>query len=713
MRINRLRAVNFRRFRDLDISFTEGINLVRGPNESGKSTLVMAVMAGLFARPQTTTALGRSYMRWGTEDAPVIELDFSQNGRSYHLVKDFAGRTVSLEEDGGAPLRSIKAVNAMVSELIGFSDPARYLRTACVTHDQMVSLAEDASGARKLAGMLREVVVGGRESTNMEQAVRKLSATVDELKRGLERPTGNPGTIRRLLDERETLIARQRELTQGMTDVESQRARLKEVEGQLAGKEARLEELDDLLSRNMNADDLERRTRLAHARFESSDRVLEARRELQRTETKISKGFAEFNELSPDVENDVKSAMELRRSLLALREELTARPPESQRGASRPARGRPAAWWIAMGAGALIMIAGIILGVIQPVLFSIIAVGLAVMIAAVFSLRRAAPAPEVDIPGLFDDRIKRTDAQIARLETDEREFLRSVGCDDSEEFLSAFRVYRELLDERDEQSAGYRALLGGRTIEDIEEDRRQASIEAAACEEKLNGLKPFLIEPERLGVLTRERDGLAQTVAELRKERDGLAFHLVHSGTDPEEAARIEEEVSWLWEAEQAARRRLRVYTMARDAMQETARSLLSSAVPVLSESVGRTFSALSGGRYDTVEVSESDLALSVYSRDRGDFIPADELLASLSKGTASQLYLAARLELVELLSEGRKPPLIFDDSFSYFDDERLELLWDVLVDVSRDQQVIVLTCTDRYDRFAASGVNVVDLGSA
>ena len=196
----------------------------------------------------------------------------------------------------------------------------------------------------------------------------------------------------------------------------------------------------------------------------------------------------------------------------------------------------------------------------------------------------------------------------------------------------------------------------------------------------------------------------------LRKERDNLTFHLLKTADDPEDATRIEEELTWLWEAEQAARRRLRVYTIARDATVRTAESLLSSAVPVLSESVGHTFAALTDGHYDRVQVREGDLGLSVYSPERGGMVPAEELLSSLSKGTASQLYLAARLELVGMLSGGRKPPLIFDDSFSYFDDNRLELLWNVLLEVARDQQVIVLTCTDRYDGLTASGVNVIDL---
>ena len=53
---------------------------------------------------------------------------------------------------------------------------------------------------------------------------------------------------------------------------------------------------------------------------------------------------------------------------------------------------------------------------------------------------------------------------------------------------------------------------------------------------------------------------------------------------------------------------------------------------------------------------------------------------------------------------------MIFDDSFSYFDDERLKLLWRMLEEVSDEQQVIILTCTDRYEQFLSGNVNVIDL---
>jgi DNA repair exonuclease SbcCD ATPase subunit len=711
VQISRLRAVNFRRFDDIELEFAEGMNLVRGPNESGKSTLVMAVLAGLFARPQVNTSLVRSYLRWGIDEAPLIEIDFEHGGSRFHLVKDFSARSVSLEEEGGAALRSVKAVNAKISELIGFSDPARYLRTACVTHDQMVSLAEDNTGARKLANMLREVVVGGRESVLLENAVKKLASEVDVLKRGLERPTNNPGTIKRLVDERESLIIRQKQLSQGLTDLEGQKERLEQVAALLEEKEPRLREMSDLLEKNRKAEALEGRSAETRDKFVFADRARDASVELERIDRKIDDRFGKYRDLDPGIEGELRKAMQLRESMLELRDEIANTPAAEEPGPLPPPR--RLAGWIGVGLGALVTVLGVALGAaLNPVLLSLVALGLVIIAAAVVYLRRRAPAPVLTgMPRLLDERIRKADREIARLEAREREFLDSVGCEDAQEFFMALRAYQELASERDKAAAGLKALLGGRTLEEVEGERRQASLDSAACEEQLRELRPFRLEPARLAVLVKDLDSLEAEVAALRKERDGLSFHLLRTATDPEEATRVEEELAWLWDAEQEARRRLRIYTVALETMRQTAGALLSSAVPVLSDSVGRTFAALTGGRYDTVEVREGDLAMSVYSRDKGGMVPAEDLLSSLSKGTASQLYLAARLELVGLLSGERKPPLIFDDSFSYFDDRRLAQLWTVLIEVARDQQIIVLTCTDRYNRLAGPGVKVIDLG--
>jgi ABC-type taurine transport system ATPase subunit len=77
--------------------------------------------------------------------------------------------------------------------------------------------------------------------------------------------------------------------------------------------------------------------------------------------------------------------------------------------------------------------------------------------------------------------------------------------------------------------------------------------------------------------------------------------------------------------------------------------------------------------------------------------------VAQLSQGTADQLFLAARLGLVRLVTMDRRPPIILDDPFVTFDAERAERALGLLKEVASELgfQVILLTCSERFDAIA------------
>ena len=56
MRLRRLEVENFRGVRSATIDFGPGVNVLHGPNELGKSTLVEAVRAALLTKPSSTQA---------------------------------------------------------------------------------------------------------------------------------------------------------------------------------------------------------------------------------------------------------------------------------------------------------------------------------------------------------------------------------------------------------------------------------------------------------------------------------------------------------------------------------------------------------------------------------------------------------------------------------------------------------------------------------
>jgi uncharacterized protein YhaN len=58
-------------------------------------------------------------------------------------------------------------------------------------------------------------------------------------------------------------------------------------------------------------------------------------------------------------------------------------------------------------------------------------------------------------------------------------------------------------------------------------------------------------------------------------------------------------------------------------------------------------------------------------------------------------------LGLVRQVTQDRRPPLVFDDPFVTFDDDRARRAVGLLRSLASDHQVIYLTCSDRYDSVA------------
>src|SRR4030042_6041694 len=97
MRVNELSVSNFRRFRRASFSLDEGINVVKGPNESGKSPLVQALLAALFWKADANRKEVRESVTWGEKEGFVLELEGSAGGEPFRLVKDFSAKSANLE----------------------------------------------------------------------------------------------------------------------------------------------------------------------------------------------------------------------------------------------------------------------------------------------------------------------------------------------------------------------------------------------------------------------------------------------------------------------------------------------------------------------------------------------------------------------------------------------------------------------------------------
>jgi len=98
----------------------------------------------------------------------------------------------------------------------------------------------------------------------------------------------------------------------------------------------------------------------------------------------------------------------------------------------------------------------------------------------------------------------------------------------------------------------------------------------------------------------------------------------------------------------------------------------------------------LTGGRYSDLRINDSLSPVTVDS-DTGDTVGA----GLLSAGTADQIYLAMRLALAEIVGKpGETLPIIMDEAFSQFDDNRLVKALEYIKEKSIHTQVLIFTCS-------------------
>ena len=110
---------------------------------------------------------------------------------------------------------------------------------------------------------------------------------------------------------------------------------------------------------------------------------------------------------------------------------------------------------------------------------------------------------------------------------------------------------------------------------------------------------------------------------------------------------------------------------------------------PRFTEKLSKTIEKISNGKYKNVRINT--LGEIIVEDKNGEYINAE----SLSIGTIDQLYLSLRLASIEEITK-EKMPIILDESFAYYDNERLKNILKYLEEEYKYNQIIVFTCTKR-----------------
>ena len=700
MNITRLRLHDFRRHAELDVEFKPGLNIVRGPNEAGKSTIQRAIEMGLFRRPTFASAELDELKPWRAPEAePQIEIDFEDDGQPGTLRKTFAGHRGTVEmEFGGQTRTDPAAVEQQVAAMTGLPSEKFLRSTASVHHQELTGLTQDESTLRD---RLQQSMSGADRGTHA--ARKKLE---DAIRRYKTEGAKNPGYLKVLRSDVDRLREQKRSGETALAQLEADRRALATARAARAKLDEQLTEERDNAAKAERAAQVTARAADAARRYTLYKRASELRDEVGKLDASHPSDVA-----LPVLRTTVEHLRQLEFRLSEMRAELAAEPDLSGYDVAIPSPSwQP--WMIATGVLAVVAIAALfggfaaglgIVGILVAVVAGAAAAGAFVVAQRERSrfndIRMQNELRESEIARRLSGRTQIAE-KVRQAEQERVEGLRSTHQTDvatAERVLAAEDEHVTLIGTK---RAEYRGLMGDEAAseDDVTSLRDRAAAEADECKHTLAGMGEIGRDPERfvaayklaLQRLEPERESAMQSEA-------NADARVNNNAVDAEQVAASAEALEQAEEGLAATERRLRIYEDVLATLNAAERGTMKKAARFLEQRMARDIERVTGGRYRRLRVDEQTLTFTVYSPELDDWID----VRRLSQGTLDQLYLCARLGIVRQVTQPAAPPLIFDDPFVTFDAERAERALEMLKELAHDFQVIYLTTSDRYDAVA------------
>ena len=289
MRLERIRLKTFGCFQQQDFELSEGINLIFGPNFSGKSTLVNAIFFTLTGKP-IVPRVDASAIKSAKSYSGTAGLQFVEDGESYLLFRG-TGKRFQLRQKKGDKWHivfdetRITVVEATLKERFGFSHDRLALTTflregeifeflarqpvtrrdilyALLGIDRMIEVRERFIDARRLAKRESKRIQSHQNSLRFnarnphKNEIEKIESELQKLEKEYSRDSGDAELIAEWMKNRQqtqkqldTLTKERTQTLSGFQDISHIREMVSTIETAVK-EEAKLEaERDELIKK--------------------------------------------------------------------------------------------------------------------------------------------------------------------------------------------------------------------------------------------------------------------------------------------------------------------------------------------------------------------------------------------------------------------------------------------------------------------------------
>lgn len=313
-------------------------------------------------------------------------------------------------------------------------------------------------------------------------------------------------------------------------------------------------------------------------------------------------------------------------------------------------------------------------------------------------------------------RTVKVEERLEQIEKYYRKLLETCNCRDLEEFYHSLKDYKDLhfnVNLLQDQYMGKRDEIEKKclSLTSAEKELKQLlcnfkSFDSNKAgnlvyyESYIEGIKESIeiirkSQEEGVRKLNKEVDELDDEIAELNRnitESKELKKDIEHKiktrFNNKRELWRVEDELQQCRDQIVKLKKLYEANQIASIVLEEAFQEVQSNFIPTLNTEVANILGSITKGKYNRVTVSPSDnYEIKVLQEE------SLRSLEFLSGGTFDQVYFSLRLALSNLIFKEKNVPIILDDAFIQYDDNRLYSAMMFLQEYSKEHQIIIFTC--------------------
>lgn len=699
MKIKNIKVNAYGNIENKDINLEEGINIIHGANESGKSTLLNYIISIFYgiSRNKDGKVLSdyEKYKPWNSNEFSGRISYKLENGEKYEIFRDFNKKNPKIYNDKLEDISDRfetdkKDGSKFFIEQMGI-DKQMYLSTVVSTQEEV---RLDEKNQNMLIQKIANLAGTGEDNVSYKKALIKLQEKIrDEI--GTNKTSQKPINI----IEKEIV-----EINNKIVETEKYRNRKYEIDAekeQILSELKKLEQQKQILQELQNSmkSEEETKNRLEIREKNRKDNIAKIN-ELTNQKNTINAESERVQSAKNHLQDIIKGHKENIEKLNSEIEKIANEKEETQE------KEKPSISFIVITVVlAIALICSIIL--IKNYIVSGI-LGVAIIANIVFYV-------------INKNKQKVNKAKLREKINQEKQYKREKLENQKQQIIANVNTTEKKLEKQEEEEKQVNSelsMLKGQIIlleknnekitEEIEQDNK-------AIKEESNKNKQQIIEKykdKNINDLLYINDyqnyisKIEETINNNRIRIKGLEIEYNTIVPQLDEMVVLEEKREADKEKLAELREKESIINIAIENLMDAYEEMKTTITPKFTKNLSESIQKISSNKYNKVTINDENGM--IIENNRGEYVEA----IKLSTGTIDQLYLALRLSMIDELSK-ENLPIILDESFAYSDNNRLKNMLQYLTSDLNNHQTIIFTCTDREQKMLEEmniPYNVVEL---